>query len=159
MRVIVFLLLVFISGTCFADDPLETLNTVEDTVTTMQHALRSRPAPEAEAPVLYFVSTSDIAASDWVAATPCPGGAAQTGDPAQICLPEGGSGNGCRLWKSTAATLSELRPGMMVLAQDAEKNGAWVAAKVTDLSEVGSGYVGITAPFKAQLKGLRVVVE
>jgi hypothetical protein len=43
MRAIVMVLLVIgVVGRCFAEDPLESLNTVEDTVSTMQNALKEQ---------------------------------------------------------------------------------------------------------------------
>lgn len=40
MRLLLVLLFLSIAGTSFAEDPLESLNTVEDTVSTMQHTLK-----------------------------------------------------------------------------------------------------------------------
>jgi hypothetical protein len=163
MRVTLVLLLLFVSGTCFADDPLESLNTVEDTVSTMQSTLKAKAAAEspeaAETDIRYFISAGSIGASDYVAANPCPEGVTPKGNDTGICLPQGGSDAGARLWKSRNASAEDLRAGTLVLARDEARDDAWVMAKVTDLSEVASGYVGISAPFKAQLKGLRVVME
>jgi len=39
MRAIAMLLFLLLAGTCYADEPLETLNTVEDTLTTMEKTL------------------------------------------------------------------------------------------------------------------------
>ena len=46
MRTIVVLIFMSIAGPCFAEDPLETLNTVEDTLSTMQQTLKTRIAEE-----------------------------------------------------------------------------------------------------------------
>ncbi|HJV36690.1 hypothetical protein [Geomonas sp.] len=43
MRAIVMVLLVVgVVGRCFAEDPLESLNTVEDTISTMQNVLKEQ---------------------------------------------------------------------------------------------------------------------
>ncbi|MBJ6727629.1 hypothetical protein [Geomesophilobacter sediminis] len=48
MRYLLLLAMVLVAGECRADDPLESLNTVQDTVRTMRHALQTlHPPPEA----------------------------------------------------------------------------------------------------------------
>lgn len=46
MRAIAMLLFLSMAGTCFAEDPLETLNTVEDTISAMSQTLRRGPGGE-----------------------------------------------------------------------------------------------------------------
>jgi hypothetical protein len=48
MRTISMLTLLLIAVPCFADDPLETLNTVEDTLSTMTQVLKTQAAEEAQ---------------------------------------------------------------------------------------------------------------
>lgn len=48
MRTIVMLMFLSIAGTCFAEDPLETLNSIEDTLSTMEHALNAQAAEQGE---------------------------------------------------------------------------------------------------------------
>ena len=41
MRTVVMLICLLVAGTCHAEDPLETLNTVEDTLSTMERTLHN----------------------------------------------------------------------------------------------------------------------
>jgi len=74
-----------------------------------------------------------------------------------VCADEAGEAGGY-FWASRAAAAADLKPGVVVMGRQARK-GNWVLATVTDVSEVGSGYLAVSAPFKLQLKGLRILVE
>ena len=182
MRNVMMLLFLLIAGTCFAEDPLETLNTVEDTLSTMEQsrnaraaelgdssAARSRPGVDAVragidyGEELYFVSDEPLGERGWVKVIPCTEESifSQAAQDTESCAtsavkpaaPEG------HFWKSRAAVASDLRAGLLIVAEDKSNNGGWFLAKITDLSELGLGRVAISAPFKAQLKNLRVVEE
>jgi hypothetical protein len=161
MRAIVMLMILFVAGTCYAEDPLETLNTVEDTLSTMQHTLKAKSA-EQPAP-LFFVSDDSLGSRGWVTARQCTEeGAVSTVPPRpDSCVSQSDEreGSGHHFWKSRAASPSELRPGVLVVAQDDSRDAGWVIAKVTSVAEIGSGYVEISAPFKAKLHSLRLVEE
>jgi len=176
MRAIVMLLLLSVSVPCYAEDPLESLNTVADTISTMEQTLRIRAegkgagyyagvsAPGERLPDddrLYFVSDQTLGAGNWVAVKPCTEELAQaqvtSGDQSCAWQPDGTVAMATYFWKSRPAAPGELYVGKMVVAQDKSGDGGWVVTRITDLSELGSGYVAVSAPFKAPLKGLRVV--
>lgn len=172
MRAFVVLLFIAIAVPCYAEDPLETLNTVEDTVNTMQRALKTRAeqrfagpdAPGETLPLddrLYFISEEGIGASGYVAVRPCTEeiALAQALSDAQSCVwqPDGSVALGNHFWKSRPALAGELRLGALVVARESEGEGGWVLARITGLSTLGNGHVEISAPFRAALKGLRIV--
>jgi hypothetical protein len=180
MRFIVMLLIISFATTCFAQDPLESLNTVEETVAMMEFALngevaepqfsraiRGKEIQTATEEILddgpYFVSDEPLGARDWVVVRPCLEDVAAVSRPGETdaCIPsaEDADSRGSHFWKSHPAVAADLRPGVLVVALDKPEDGRWVLAKVTDVSEVANGYVGISAPFKAQLKNLRIVDE
>src|SRR6185369_13426541 len=87
-RVAFMLFLLLVAGPCYAEDPLETLNTVEDTLSTMERTLQAQQFPGAEKGAgregsasvgqgeehgkeLYFVSEEPLGATGWVAVRPC----------------------------------------------------------------------------------------
>lgn len=157
MRIAAMLMVLSIAGTCYADDPLETLNSVEDTVTTMQHTLKAQAKEHRETDgSLYFLSREPLGARGWVAVKPCGEEAAADAEESCTALAGQGATGGERFWKSRLAAPADLKPGAIVLAQD---KGAWVVTRITDLSELDSGYVGTAAPFRTLAKGLRVVEE
>lgn len=161
MRAIVMLVLLFVAGTCYAEDPLETLNTVEDTLTTMEHTLKNRTAEQSE--TVYFVSDESLGSRDWVSARQCSEeGAVSTVAPRpDSCVSQADEreGSGSHFWKSRVALASDLRPGVIVVALDTKKEGGWVIARVVNVAELEKGLVEISAPFKATVGNLRVVEE
>jgi hypothetical protein len=175
MRTILMLILLFVAGTCFAEDPLETLNSVEDTLSTMEHTLNTQPDRGGSRAVtdftdelsfeqeLYFISEEPLGAPGWVRVKPCnPEGANADAYPASASCASPSDDTPprfSRLWKSRAALPADLRPGVVVIAYEKERETGWFLAKVTDVSALGSGYVAVSAPFKARLKSLRVVEE
>lgn len=175
MRAIVMLLLLSLSVPCYAEDPLETLNTVEDAISTMEQALRTRAEGRgpryysAGAPLsmalpsddrLYFVSEENLGSGGWVTVKPCTEEVARaqasSGDQSCAWQPDGTVAMGAYFWKSRPASPEDLHVGEVVAVQDGS-DGAWVVTRITDLSELGSGHVAVSAPFKASLRGLRVV--
>ncbi|GFO57081.1 hypothetical protein GMSM_40880 [Geomonas sp. Red276] len=50
---VLVLVMVLMAGKCFADDPLESLNTVQDTVSTMEQTLRTRGGDTRSAQLLH----------------------------------------------------------------------------------------------------------
>ena len=90
MRIFIMLLFLSFAGTCFAEDPLESLNTVEDALNTMQKFLNAQAAqpgsgkaarslPGAGAAgeqrfledAIYFVGEKPLEAHGWVRVLPC----------------------------------------------------------------------------------------
>ncbi|HBG05660.1 MAG: hypothetical protein A2075_22575 [Geobacteraceae bacterium GWC2_58_44] len=181
MRAIVMLIFLSIAGTCYAEDPLEMLNTVEDTLSTMERTLEAqawdpgasnafRRVPDAAAmeetlweEEMYFVSEEPVGAVGWIRVRPCDLETAVSllaPNPASCAPPDQEESSGAsRLWRSRAALPADLQPGVLIVAQDNASNGAWFLAKITDVSDLESGYLAITAPFRAQVKGLRVIEE
>lgn len=177
MRVLVLLVFLLWAGTCFAGDPLETLNTVEDTLSAMQQKLKARKPQDSKAAGgadrvaagaeitisngRYFISDEPLGTRGWIAVRPCADDAfTQDGPNRGSCVASTRPGRaGSHFWKSRLALPSDLRPGIVVVAQDQASDGAWFLAKITDVSEVASGYVAVSAPLRAQLKGLRIVEE
>lgn len=171
MRALVIPLFIAIAAPCYAEDPLETLNTVEDTVNTMQRALKTRAeqgiagsdAPGETLPHddrLYFTSEEEIGAGGYVAVRPCTEeiARAQGTSDAQSCVwqPDGSVALGNHFWKSRPAHSQDLRVGALVVARVPHGDEGWVLARVTGLSTPGNE-VEISAPFRAPLKGLRIV--
>lgn len=169
MRTIVMLMFLFIAGPCNAEDPLETLNTVEDTLTTMERNLRNKAVEQGarkaysnstsarlrELPgkELYFASDEPLAALGWVTVRPCP--SVQAAPAPQACAHVVGEAGGY-YWETRAAVAGDLRPGVVVVGQQG-KDGTWFMARVTDISELRSGYVAVSAPFKAPVNRLRII--
>lgn len=174
MSVLVMLIFIAIAVPCHAEDPLESLNTVEDTLSTMQRTLRVREenrsveAALAEASMqrlpeddhLYFVADEEIGSNGWLGVRPCTEELAATGEPetSQSCVrqSDGTVVMGSHYWKSRPASAADLRPGALVVIRD-ESGDGWILARITDLAALGKGEVGVSAPFAAALKGLRVV--
>ncbi|ACH40103.1 hypothetical protein Gbem_3101 [Citrifermentans bemidjiense Bem] len=174
MRALVMFLFIAITVPCHAEDPLESLNTVEDTMRTMQRTLRVREenrsveAALAEAAMqrlpeddhLYFVADEEIGSNGWLGVRPCTEELAATGESeaSQSCVrqPDGTVVMGSHYWKSRAASAVDLRPGALVVIRD-ESGDGWILARITDLAALPKGEVGVSAPFTAALKGLRVV--
>jgi hypothetical protein len=175
MRTILMaMLMVCLAGRCFADDPLETLNTVEDTVSTMEHVLKEQGQlpregklssaaglPAATSAELYFVSDGALGNRQWIMVKPCSRGAHVTASSQFFanCGIEDGLASSSRLWKGRAATAGDLKPGLVVAVRQEGAQDRWFIAKVTDLSELQSGYVGVSAPFKAHLDTVKVIEE
>ena len=162
MRTIVMLTCLLIAGTCHAEDPLETLNTVEDTVSTMERTLQSHADRRVESGILpdqelYFVSDEPLGARGWVLVRPCPRESRPNQVPtgAESCAEVTGDRGGY-FWPSSEASAAELKPGVAVIAHLA-KEGTWFLARVTDVSELSGGFVSVSAPFKVPVKGLRIV--
>jgi hypothetical protein len=173
------LLILLIAGPCYAEDPLETLNTVEDTLNTMERTLDAQAAGQDEGAVdrdltepdagarqkeppakeRYFVSDEPLGARGWVAARPCPkeSRAFKGVQGPESCADAAGDAGGY-FWESRSALAADLRPGTLVVATQAKK-GSWFIARVTDLTELRNGYVGVSAPFKAPVQGLRIIEE
>jgi hypothetical protein len=159
MRAVVMLLFLSLAGTCFADDPLESLNTVADTLSTMEQTLHAQAANRQE---IYFLSDEPLGALGWVKVRPC-----NPGEASLPATPEAGScgaaaetpSGATRLWKSRAATVEQLRPGAMVIARDSTDERSWYLARITDISQLASGSVAVSAPIRAALKDLRMVGE
>ena len=61
MRTILMLIFILIAGPCLAEDPLETLNTVEDAVTSMEQVLHARAAGDEDGRVAASMSDADVA--------------------------------------------------------------------------------------------------
>ena len=174
MRVLVMLLFIAIAVPCRAEDPLESLNTIEETLSTMERTLRvqeenrSVEAALAEAAMqrlpaddhLYFVADEEIGSNGWLGVRPCTEEVALPDEPdaPQSCVrqSDGTVVMGSHYWKSRPASAGDLRPGAMVVVRDQNGEG-WILARITDLTAVGKGEVGVSAPFTASLKGLRVV--
>ena len=181
MRAIVLLIILSFAGTSFAKDPLESLNSVEDTLKTMERTLEVQAWHDGDETIAgkgagagalmegdderepYFVSEEPLDHNGWVRVKPCDveGLLSLSGSDGEDCisLAEQASTGESYIWKSRAALPSDLKSGVMVLAQDKAKDGAWYLATVTDASELATGYLVISAPFRAQLKGLRVVEQ
>ena len=176
MRAFVMFLFLAIVVPCHAEDPLETLNTIEDTLNTMEQALKLRAghagsaasASEGEMgqrlPLddrLYFVSDEAVGASNWVAVRPCTEELAASQGPgdARSCVaqPDGTVVLGPYFWKSRPAAVEDLQVGATVVVRDQSGDGGWVLATITDVSHIESGFVATSAPFRAPLAGLRVV--
>lgn len=172
---LIWLLLVFTAGSCFAEDPLESLNTVEDTVSTMQSTLkeqghlpregRAAGSPESHASTDgalegYFLSDGELGNRQWIMVKPCSLGAhvTSTSQARERCGVENGQA-GFRLWKWRAASAAELKPGMLVAGWQEGGQDGWFVARVTDLSDLEEGYVGVSAPFKAPLEDIKIVEE
>ena len=177
MRTILILIFILIAGPCHAEDPLETLNTVEDTLSTMAHTLNAQAAQQGESAEerelagsggergeltgreIYFVSNEPLGERDWVAVRPCPGGigAAGIARAPESCAEMAGDAGGY-FWKSRAALTADLKSGVLVVARQT-KEGAWFVGRVTDVSQLHSGYVEAAAPFKVPVQGLRIIEE
>lgn len=177
MRTIVMLLFLCFAGTCYGQDPLESLNTIEDTLSTMESILKEQgldPGGINAARVmvdggaagdfalgdeLYFVSEEELGTRSWILVRPCAGEGSTvlTARESDGCGSYESPETAAPLWKSRTATPTDLHPGVLVVAKEKTRDGGWYLAKVIDTSEIGSGYVTISAPFKAQLKNLRIV--
>lgn len=179
MRAIAMFLFLAIAVPCHAEDPLETLNTIEDTLNTMERALKMRAGHAGSAgsaasatagemserlPLddrLYFVSDEAVGADNWVAVTPCTEefAASQGSGDARSCVaqPDGTVAMGPYFWKSRPAAAEDLQVGATVVVRDQSGDGGWVLATITDISQIESGFVATSAPFRAPLAGLRVV--
>jgi len=175
MRAIAMFLFLSISAPCYAEDPLETLNTVEDTLSIMELTLKVRAESESNRvfaragdasealPLhgeLYFVSDEPLEGSEWVSVRPCTEevALAQAASDAQSCVwqADGSVALGTHFWKSRLAAPEDLRVGVVVVAQDQSAEWGWFVARVTDVSEVGRGYLATSAPFRTPVKGVRV---
>lgn len=182
MLTVVMLIFLSIAGICFAEDPLETLNTVEDALSSMEESLNERAAELGSSkvarsmtgvdavkegissePEAYFISDELLGERGWVKVRPCTEESiiSQGAPDTDSCAPPaaGPATPGGHLWKSRAAVASDLRAGVLVVARDKSRSGGWFLAKVTDVSELHNGRIAVSAPFKAELKNLRVVEE
>ena len=171
MRAIVLLMLILVAGNCYAEDPLESLNSIQDTVAAMEQTLDAqawdpeagKDSADAFVEDVYFVSYDPLVPTGWVKAWPCTlETAVSFAMPGFIdCKPpEGEDEPGrSRLWRSRQPISLDLQPGVLVLAQDLDNGGAWFLTKITGVSDLANGYVEVAAPFRAQVKGLRVVDE
>lgn len=188
MRAIVMLIFFSFAGTCYAQDPLETLNPVQDTLSTMEQNLKTqtlkaqgtrqgankafpfRPSVDGAArqgitaqQEVYFGSDAPLGDDSWIRVSPCAGESIvsmMAPDSKNCSLPgSGASVKGIYLWKSRAALPADLRPGVLVVAQDEVNEEGWFLAKITDVSELSRGHIAISAPFRAQLKHVRIVEE
>jgi hypothetical protein len=172
MRLIVMLILLSITATCYAADPLESLNPVEDTLAAMEQTLDALAWDYQDDDALntdrfvediYFVSYDSVAPGGWTKAWPCTLESAASfliPDFIDCKQPEGESGAGkSRLWKSRLPLSMDLQPGVLVFAQDLDNGGGWFLTKITAVSDVVNGYVEVAAPFRAQVKGLMVAEE
>jgi len=176
MRAIAMFLFLVIAVPCHAEDPLETLNTIEDTLNTMEQTLKMRAGHAGSAasatawgvserlPLddrLYFVSDEAVGADSWVAVTPCTEefAASQGSGDARSCVaqPDGTVAMGPYFWKSHPAAAQDLQVGATVVVRDQSGDGGWVLATITDISQIESGFVATSGPFRAPLAGLRVV--
>lgn len=174
MRVLVMFLFIAIAVPCRAEDPLESLNTVADTLSTMERTLkvqeenRTVEAALAEAAMLrlpeddhlYFVADEELGSNGWLGVRPCTEEVALPDEPdaPRSCVrqPDGTVVMGSHYWKSHPTSAGDLRPGALVVVRDQSGDG-WILARVTDLASVEKGEVGVSAPFTAKLKGLRLV--
>jgi hypothetical protein len=187
MRAIVMLTFLSFAGTCYAQDPLETLNPVQDTLSTMEQTLKAQtfkaqgaqqgankaspfhPSGDGAArqgitaQEVYFGSETPLGDDSWIRVSPCAGEStvSMLALDSKNCglAGSGASGKGIYLWKSRAALPADLRPGVLVVAQDEVNDEGWFLAKVTDVSELSRGHIAISAPFRAQLKHVRIVEE
>lgn len=171
MRAFVVLLLFAIAVPCYAEDPLESLNTIEDTLSTMERTLKLRGgrgevsvAALERLPLddrLFFVSDEALGDRGWVAVRPCTEevAAAQAAAGEQSCVaqPDGSVAMGGHYWKSRPAAADELRLGMFVVARDESVEWGWFVTRITGLSDLESGFVSVAAPFRVAVKGLRIV--
>lgn len=175
MRLFAMLLLVAVAVPCHAEDPLETLNTIQDTVKTMQQALKQHRETKGASMVLaagsaterlpgddwlYFTSEEDLGTKPLLPVRPCTEevALARAGSDAQSCVgqADGTVAMGGHFWKSRPANLEDLRVGALVVIQDKAGDGEWFLARVAQ-SGASGGFVATSAPFRAPLKGLRVV--
>lgn len=176
MRAFILLLFLAITVPCHAEDPLESLNTIEDTLHTMERTLKLRAgqkedlasatpwAASERLPLddrLFFVSDEAIGTDGWVAVSPCTEEIAvsQAITDGQSCVaqPDGSVAMGHHYWKSRPAAPEDLRVGAFVVARDQDGEGGWYVARITDLSGLQAGSVSVSAPVRAAVKGLRVV--
>lgn len=175
MRALAMFILLTVAFPCYAEDPLESLNTVEDTLTTMEQTLRSRATHRTTAALsmrgametlpqderLYFVSDEALGEAEWVVARPCTEevAVARAESDANSCVAQadGWVAMGPHYWKSRPALPGELRVGMVVVARDEAVDSGWFVATITDLAGLSIGFVKVSAPFRAAVKGLRIV--
>lgn len=172
MRKLVFLLILAFAIPCRAEDPLETLNTVEDTLKTMEQVLKMRSTnrqlmasaasggaieklPQDER--LYFVADEPLGDDDWVPVRPCTEDVAMMQGDADSCVgqADGYVALGANYWKSRPATSGDLRVGALVVARD--QGGAWFVTRITSTASLYGGFVSVTAPFQVSVRGLRIV--
>ena len=175
MRAIVMLLFVSLAPPCYAEDPLETLNTIEDTLRTMERTLKTRAESnssrifaEAGAPnegislhgELYFVSDEPLGESGSVSVRACTEeiAQAQAVSDGQSCVwqADGTVAIAGHYWKSRLAAPADLYVGAVVVARDQSGDGGWFLTRITDLSELGSGYLATSARLRLPVKGLRI---
>lgn len=179
MPIVIMLLFLSCAATCFADDPLESLNTVEDAMSTMERFFSTRAARQGNGntvggrsgnaakqqrtpgKIIYFVGDQPLDAHDWVRVTPCTEeGALSQGAPyPQSCVPPTGQTRrrGSYFWKTREVSPADLQPGVVVVARDKATDGAWYLARITDVSAAASGYLSVSAPCRVQIDSVRVV--
>jgi len=178
MPIISMLLLLSCAATCFADDPLESLNTAEDPMSTMEHFFdraarqgngnadgsRSGNAGKQQRThnkIIYFVGEQPLDAHGWVRVMPCTeeGALSQAAPYPQSCVPptEQMRRRGSYFWKTREASPADLQPGVVVVARDKATDGAWYLARITDVSEAASGYLAVSAPCRVKIGSIRVV--
>lgn len=170
MRAVAIFAFLVIAVPCHAEDPLESLNSVKDTIATMEQTLKQRSGPgnalsavvaSERLPVddrLYFTSDEALDGNDWVVARPCTEEVARSRSENQSCV---GQNDGTvsmsgHVWKSRPATAADIEIGAVVVVQDVS-GGGWYLTRVTDISEKRNGYVATAVPYRAPVKGLRVV--
>jgi hypothetical protein len=181
MRAIVMLFLL-IAAPCFAEDPLESLNTVEDTLNTMKQSLSAQPLEHGDSKAvrtafrvaeaseaisaeqeLNFVSNEALGVRGWVKAKPCSEEVAfskpKTGPESCAEAAEDVAAPETFYWKSRAALPADWKGGVLVVAQDKGDGGEWYVAQITDASQAAAGKITLSAPIEAHLKTLRVVEE
>lgn len=176
MRAFVMFISLALAVPCYAEDPLESLNTVEDTLSTMEQTLKlrgegkgsgshpgGRSATERlpQDDQLVFVSDQPLGTDEWMPVRPCTEevALARVATDAEGCVwqPDGTVDLGGNFWRSRPAARHDLRVGVFVVGLDEAPDGAWFLARVTDICALDSGYVATSAPFRTPLKGLRVV--
>ena len=172
MRLIAMLIFLSFAATCYADDPLESLNSVDDTLYVMEQTLDAQAwshqdddegSADRFVEEVYFVSNEPLAPIGWIKAWPCTLESAASfliPDFVDCKQPEGEGETGrSRLWKSRQPVSVDLQPGVLVFAQDLDNGGGWFLTKITGVSDLANGYVEVAAPFRAQVKGIRVAED
>lgn len=170
MRALAMFAVLAIAVPCHAEDPLESLNTVKDTIITMEQTLKQRAwagnavtASTASerlqvGDLLYFTSVEPLDGNDWVVVHPCTEEVARARSENQNCVgqSDGSVAMSGHVWRSRPAIAADIEIGAVVVVQDLS-GGGWYLTRITDISEKRGGFVATAVPSRTSVKGLRVV--